>query len=198
MPFIPFAATVGAWLGTSEAVGGAVIASVAASVAGAAVSTTSAIQQGKAQESMYKYQSDVAKRQQEMATQAGETNIDLTQDKAKRDTLDLQRKYALVTGAQRATRAAMGIGGGSVSEGDIATDTFNTKSLDETMIRYNADLKSWAIRNQTASEVWGLGTQANQYTYAGRNAARAGIISGTGTIFSAAGNLGMDYMRLKQ
>lgn len=162
---------------------------VAATLFGGAVSAYGQYQQGQAQKKMNQYQADVATRQQEMAQQAAETNIKLTQYQAAEDTKMLQRKYMLVEGAQKATAAAMGVGGGSVTEGDIATDTFNTRKLDENMIRYNADLKSWAIRNQAAGEIWGLGTQKEQFTYAGKNAARAGMISGTGTIFSTVGNV---------
>jgi hypothetical protein len=169
---------------------------VAATLFGGGMTAYGQYQQGQAQKRMYQYQADVATRQAEMVKQAADTNVKLTQFQASQDTKMLQRKYMIVEGAQRATRAAMGVGGGSVTEGDIATDTFNTQKLDENMIRYNADLKSWAIRNQAAGEIWGLGTQKEQFTYAGKNAARAGKIGATGTIFSTVGNaalMGAEY-----
>jgi len=168
------------------------IAAMAMMLVGGAMSAYGQYQQGQAQKKMNQYQADVAQRQAEQVQQAADTNVKLTQFQASQDTKMLQRKYMLVEGAQKATAAAMGVGGGSVTEGDIATDTFNTRKLDENMIRYNADLKSWAIRNQAAGEVWGLETQKEQYTYAGKNAAKAGAIGATGTIFSTVGNvLGM-------
>jgi hypothetical protein len=168
---------------------------VAATLFGGGMTAYGQYAQGQAQKKMYQYQADVANRQAEMAQRAADVNVKLTQFKASQDTKALQRKYMIVEGAQRATRAAQGIGGGSVTEGDIATDTFNTRQLDEEMIRYNADLKSWDIKEHAAGEIWGLGTQANQYTFAGKNAARAGAISATGTIFSTAGSVaGMGAM----
>jgi hypothetical protein len=158
---------------------------------GGAISAYGQYQQGQAQKKMYQYQADAANAEAKQVQQAADTNVKLTQFQASQDTKQLQRKYMLVEGAQKAGAAASGIGGGSVTEGDIATDTFNTRKLDENMIRYNADLKSWAIRNQSAGEVWGLKTQAEQYTYAGKNAATAGKIGATGTIFSTVGQAAM-------
>jgi phosphatidate phosphatase APP1 len=170
---------------------GVALAGLAAtSLAGAGISAFGQYAQGQAQKSEMKYQSDVANRQAEMAERAGAQNVRLTQYQASQDTQALNRKYAVLRGAQKAAFGSE-IGGGSVTEGDVATDTFNTQTRDEEMIRYNADLKSWAIKEQAGGEVWGLKSQANQFTYAGKNAARAGMISGTGTIFSGVGNTAM-------
>lgn len=173
------------------------VTGIVLAVSGGAISAFGQYQSGQAQKKMYDYQAAVATRQQEMAQQAADTNVKLTQFQASEDTAQLNKKYALVEGAQKATRAAQGVGGGSVTEGDIATDTFKNQTLDEMNIRYNADLKSWAIRNQAAGEIWGLETQKNQYTYAGKNAATAGAISSAGTIFSTAGSAAYNYGRLK-
>ena len=174
--------------GTSERGSWIAVAAVVISVVGAGVSAYGQYSQGQAQKKMYKYQADVAERQAQIDQQTSETNAHLTQYQASQDAKQLQRKYMIVEGAQKASRAASGLGGGGVTEGDIATDTFNTKNIDESMIRYNADLKSWGIRNQAAGEIWGLGTQINQYSFAGKNAAKAGAISATGTIFSGVGS----------
>jgi negative regulator of sigma E activity len=47
MPFVPFAATVGTWLGASAAAGGAAIAGVTAAVAGGVYSTVSSAAQAE-------------------------------------------------------------------------------------------------------------------------------------------------------
>jgi hypothetical protein len=204
MPFIPFAGAAGAAMGAGAAsssaaawAGGIAIASVASSIAGGTMSAMSAYSQGQAQKSMYKYQADVAERQQAMAAQSADMNSQLGQLQASQDAKQLQRKYMVIEGEQRANAAAMGIGGGSVTEGDIATDTFNTRKADEDMIRYRADLHSWSLKNQAVGEIWNLGNQASMDRVAGRNAAKAGAISGTGTIFSTAGNVGLSAYKLK-
>ena len=163
------------------------VAAIVLTVAGTAVSAYGQYQQGQAQKKMYDYQASVANQQQVLAQRTAEENSRLTQQAAMEDTKQEQRKYAVLEGAQKAAGAASGIGSGSVSEGDIATDTFNTKTLDEQMIRYNADLKSWDLNRNAGMEVWGLGTQANQYRAAGKNAVTAGKIAATGTILKGAG-----------
>ena len=163
------------------------ITAIVTSVVGGAISAYSMYAQGQAQKKQMAYQSQVAQRQAEMAQRAADQNIRLTQYQASEDTKALQRKYMVLQGAQKAAFGAE-IGGGSVTEGDIATDTFNTRTLDEQNIRWNADIKSWALRNQAAGEVWGLQTQSDQFTYAGKNAAKAGTIGAVGTIFSSVGS----------
>jgi hypothetical protein len=177
--------------GQSAFAAGIMATALAASLVGTGVSAYGQYQQGQAQKAQNDYQSKVANRQAEMQTRAAESNVRLTQYQASQDTQALNRKYAILRGAQKTAGAAAGLGGDSVSEGDIATDTFNTQTRDEEAIRYNADLKSWNIKNQTAGEVWGLKTQADQFTYAGKNAAKAGMISGTGSIFSGVGSTAM-------
>jgi len=157
-------------------------------IVGGGISAYGQYQQGQAQKKMYQYQADVNAQQAIMAQRAADANVKLTQYQASQDAKMLQRKYMLVEGSQRAAFAAQGLGGGSVTEGDIATDTFKTMKLDENMIRYNADIKSWEIRNRSANEIWKLEAESRQFTYAGKSAARAGAISGTGTIFSSVGS----------
>ena len=150
------------------------IIGVVASIVGGIVSGVGAYRQGQAQKKMYQYQSDVASQQQKEAQKAADANVRLTQIQASEDAAQLQRKYMVLAGEQKATGAAMGIGSGSVSMGDIETDTLNTRTADENMIRYNADLKSWDIRNQAANEIWGLETLKTQYGFAGKQAAASG------------------------
>lgn len=196
MPFIPFALTVGTALGVSEAVGGTIIAGTAAALAGTGIAAYGSYQQGQAQEAQANYQAAVAVRQADMSQRAADQNIHATQAQAAEDSKELNRKYAILEGAQRAAFGAE-IGGGSVTEGDVATDTFTKRKYDEANIRYNADLKSWAIKEGSMGEQWGLKTQADQYTYSGKNSRKAGIISGTGTIFSGVGNATSNIAAIK-
>jgi hypothetical protein len=163
------------------------VAAIVLTVVGGAITAYGQYQAGQAQKKMYQYQSDVASAQQKMDQQAADANVKLTQYKASEDNKMLLRKYDVLEGSQKAAAAGMGMGGGSVSEGDIATDTFNTRNAEEQSLRWNADVKSWAIRNETAGEIWGLDTQINQYGFAGKSAARAGTTAAVGTIFSTAG-----------
>ena len=166
---------------------------------GGGISAYGQYQQGQAQKRMYNYQAAVAQEQARQAELTAATNVKLTQFQASQDAKQLRRKYSLVYGTQKASLAAQGISG-SVTAEDIQTDTLNTEIEDLDNIRYNADLKSWNIKNQAAGEAWGLRTQANQFTYAGKNAAKAGTVGMAGTIFSTAGQAatsGYNFLKIK-
>lgn len=164
---------------------------VALSAVGAGVSAYGMYASGQAQKQQNKYQQAVVQQQAILAKRAADQNTQLVQLQASQDTKQLQRKYAVLEGAQKAARAASGLGGGSKTEGDIATDTFRTQSLDEQAIRYNADLKSWNISQNAGMEVWGLDTQANMYGMAAKNAAIAGNIGAGSTILQGASSVAM-------
>jgi len=173
---------------------------VGAALTGAAVSAVSSYKQGKAQQKMNQYQADVANQQAVLAQRAADQQSALEQLKAQRETKQLHRKYMVLEGIQKAARAASGVGGASVTEGDIATDTFRSKTLDELAIRYNADLKSWDLKQHAGLEKWGLSNQANMYGMAGRYAMQAGQYAAAGSIISGAGqaaNYGMSYSSYK-
>ena len=161
---------------------------VGLTVIGGAVSAYGQYQSGQAQKKMMNYQADVANQQAVLAQRTADQKSQLTQTQAMLDTKQLQRKYAILEGTQAASRAASGVGGGSGSSGDIATDTFKTQSLDEQMIRYNSDLKSWDLQQHAGMEVWGLGAEANMDRQAGKNAATAGTTAAAGTVLQTAGS----------
>ena len=166
----------------------AVIIGALAGIAGAVIGGVSASKSAKAQKKMSQYQADVANQQAILAQRQADQNSALVQLEAQRETKQLHRKYMILEGIQKAARAASGLGGGSVTEGDIATDTFRTKTLDEIAIRYNADLKSWDLKQHAGLEVWGLGNQANMYGMEGRYAQMAGNYAVAGSIISGVGS----------
>ena len=173
------------------------VVGIALSAASAVGGGIMAYQQGKSEEKMYKYQQAVAKQQAELTQRTAEQNVRLTQTAAAQDTKQLQRKYMVLAGEQTAARAASGIGGGSVSEGDIATDIFRTQKLDESTVRYNADVASWNINNQAALEKWGLSTQAAQYGMAAKQAKKAGTIGLVTGILGGASSVAKGYSSYK-
>ena len=170
---------------------------IALSAASAVGGGIMAYQQGKSEEKMYKYQQAVAKQQAELTQRTAEQNVRLTQTQAAQETKQLQRKYSVLAGEQTAARAASGIGGGSVTEGDIATDIFRTQKLDESTVRYNADVASWNINNQAALEKWGLSTQATQYGMAAKQAKKAGTIGLVTGILGGASSVAKGYSSYK-
>jgi len=195
---MPVFAGIGAFLGASAEAAAAVGIAAVSTAVGTGLTVYSMQAQAAASQKMAQYQSSVAARQAMLAQRTADENVRATQMQASLDTAQLHRKYAVLAGSQKAASAASGIGGGSVSEGDIATDTFRTQNLDEMMIRLNADLRSWDLTRQGELESWGLGTQATQYKMAGESARAAGNINTAATILQGAGTIAKEYTGYKE
>ena len=151
---------------------GSVISTVAA-VAGGVM----AYKQGVAQSKALRYSQAVSEQEALNAERIVDKNSQMQQYQASQDAKQLQRKYMVLEGQAEAARAGSGIGGGSVSEGDIATDIFKSRKADEMTIRHNADLASWQIRTAGDFDAWSARTQAAQYGAASKEALKAGKMS---------------------
>lgn len=163
-------------------------------------------QQAKAASKMYQYQAALTQQQsrlnKEYAAEQKKNlektsfeNISAVQNQAAEQSKQLARDVTRLTGTQRATMGALGIGG--VTAVDISLDTFDKAKMDELAIRYNANVKSYQIGHQAKGEVWTLGeetkfksfaleSEAVQYGAAAKNARRAGNIAMTGTLLNTA------------
>jgi hypothetical protein len=145
-----------------------------------------AYENSKAQVKQYKYAQAVSEQEALNAERVADKKSEMAQYKASQDAKQLQREYMVLEGAAESSRAASGLGGGSVSEGDIATDIFKTRKLDEMTIRHNADLASWEFRNEGAMKAWAARTEGEQYGMAAKAAKKAGEMSlMTSILFSA-------------
>lgn len=163
-------------------------------------------QQAKATSKMYDYQASLAQQQsrlnKEYAAEQKKNlektsfeNISAVQNQAAEQSKQLARDVSRLTGTQRATMGALGIGG--VTAVDISLDTFDKAKMDELAIRYNANVKSYQIGQQAKGDVWTLGeetkfksfaleSEAVQYGAAAKNAKRAGNIAMAGTLLQTA------------
>lgn len=187
-------------------------------MAGGIVSAVGSQQEGAATSRMYKAAAGNTDVEAEILRQTAATNVMLvkrnmeqnvqaTQMDASLQARDLQNIITKVRGTQKATSAASGVGGGSVTEADIAQDTLNKEKMDEIAIRYNAEAESaaltseareneWRIQNDLQNQVWGLKVQKSQYLEAAKNAKKAANIQSLSTILSTAssvGSMGMQY-----
>lgn len=163
---------------------------------GTGLSAYGAYAQGQAQKKMYQYQAGVAERQEELTKRTAETNVTLTQTQAAAEAKQHARQMLALEGAQKATEGAMGIAG-SVSAADIGASTFNTGKLDEMAIRYNADIRSWGIREGANIGVWDLENQRKQYLMAGKNAAMAGNIGAASSLLQGASTVAKGAYNMK-
>lgn len=169
---------------------GGVLTAVAigAVVGGGALSAKGAYDEGVANKNMYDYQANATGVQQDLATRAAEQNTTSIQTQASQDSKVLARRAAQVAGAQKSAMAANGVAG-SVTANDIALDAFDTAKLDQMAVKYNADLKTWAINEDLKGELWNLEATKNQYKQAGKNAKRAANYKMATSIIGTAGQL---------
>lgn len=187
------------------------IAAITLTAAAGGMAAYGQVQQGKVQQKMYQYQASLAlqnaKLTREYAEQqkksiegAAESNITATQGSAAEESKRLARDITQLTGTQRATIGALGIGG--VTAADIAVSSFDRAKLDQMAIRYNANVKSWQYGEEAKSNIWTLGEEtkfkvwsleeeAKQYGVAGKYARKAANIAATGTILSTAASMAM-------
>lgn len=188
-------------------------------------------QEGKAQQTMYNYQSALAMQQATMTrkyaemqqkamaeraemekraiTEAAIANITAEQAAAAERARRLAGDIAELSGQQRATIGALGIGG--VTAADIAVSTFDKSRLDQLAIRYNANVRSWMIAGgakreawelaeetkyglwtlgeETKMRTWALKAEAGQYRLAGKQAKKAAKIGMATTLLSTAASM---------
>ena len=168
--------------------------SIATSVIATGTTAFGQYQRGQAQKKMNQYNVDVAAQQAMIEKRTADTNVTLVQDQAKEAAKQQRRNLAMLEGEQKGMLAAQGVGGGSVTEADIMESTLDTAELDREAIRYNADSRSWAIKEGANFGAWDLANQSNQYTMAGKNAARAGNIGATASLLQGASQVaGIGY-----
>lgn len=158
---------------------------IGASLAGAGVAAYGSYQQGQSAKAMNNFQADMAGQQSMLAARAAEQNTTLTQIQAANQSKNSARDFARLEGAARAAQGANGTAGSGTSL-DISKSNFDTHELDMQAIRYNADVNSWAIKNQLAGEQWNLAAEGTQYKAAGRNAAKAGNIGAVSNLLQGA------------
>lgn len=147
------------------------------------------VEAGKAQQKRNEYEAQLAEVQAGLVRRTAEQNKTLGQDIASQRSKTLAQKTAELAGTQKATAAASGIGGGSVTTADIAKDTVTKDALDKAAIKYNADIDAWNIEQGTRGKEWALKSRAKQFRTAGRHAVRASKIAATSTLLSSAASV---------
>lgn len=163
-----------------------VAVAVTTAVAAGGYTAYSQYQQGAAQQRFSNYQSAQEKLNAQAALNVAAKQSELVQDQQEFSGQDQAFNAARLVAAQRTTEAADGIASNSVTAEDIAKDSFVKQRKDESMLKYNADLKSWSIETQGNEEAFQHTQQGTLDTYAGKAAKVAGQVAATGTLLSTA------------
>lgn len=163
------------------------VAAIATTVAAGGYTAYSQYQAGQSQNKYYQYMSDQSRLEGQAALKQGEAQSTAIQDQAKLEGRQLSSNQSEFNASQRAALAASGVTG--VTAEDITSSTFSKEKLDQALLRYNADTKSWEANTNASYKNWESNVQADQYGYQGKAAKYAGKTQAVGTLLSTAASV---------
>jgi len=156
-------------------------------VASGAMQAYGKYQEGKSTNAYYQYMANQNQEQAKLVEKTGEAQSRLIQDTASREGKTLAEGQAKTRSSQKAALASAGIVGGTPE--DIVSDTLRTQFLDESALRYNADVKSYEATEGAKTQAYGLRSQADQFRFAGKQAKKAGKIGAFTTLVGTAAGM---------
>jgi hypothetical protein len=142
--------------------------------------------QAEQQNKYYNYLADVNEQQALIEEKTGRAQSRAIQDVQMLEGKRLSQSNVKFRASQAARLAASGVPLSSVTADDIYKETMTQQQLDENLLRYNADVRSWEANQGAAISAYGLRTQASGYRTAGRNALAVGRYSARGTLLGSA------------
>lgn len=152
--------------------------------AGGGYSAYNQYKEGSAANKYYQYQADQAEQEAQNAEKQGALQSKLIQDSAKEQGKNLKTSQAEFNASQKVALVSSGQSGATAE--DIVSDSQRKQNMDEALLRYNADAKSWEVQNQMRNNAWATRVQADQYRYAGKNAKAAGKRKSFSTLLGTA------------
>lgn len=167
---------------------GAANLSLAAGAIGGVVSGVSAYQQGKSQQAMYDYQSQVATNNAKIAN----NNAALERQEGIEESRLQRMKTIQAVGNQQAAMAANGL---DITQGtplDVIEDTSAMGELDALQVQYNSERKALAYEAQANN----FTNQANLDSIAGQNAYSAGLMNGAAAGLNGLGDAARSVSRV--
>lgn len=167
-------------------------------VAGGFMQYQGARAQGKAEKAYYNFLARQAEGDAEEVLATGEREVTNIQDAAGRTQGVLTNSVKELEGRQAVVQAANGVGGGSVTTEDIARDTLNKQKMDEMVIKFNADAKSYETRIGASEEAGALREGAIMNRAGGMNAARAGRRNADASLLGTATQVASSWDRWSQ
>lgn len=152
---------------------------------GGVFSAISEYQAGAEESRFYKYMASTAERNALLAEKRGEAQVSSIQDVASKEAQQLREEEKALSATQKVAQASSGIIGGVTAQ-DVTIDTFNKAKMDELMIRFNADVRSREVFDQSTFEAMNLRQQASQFKLSAKQAKQTGLIKArTGLLTTA-------------
>lgn len=144
-------------------------------------------QEGVANSKYYQYQADQARQEGKIAIERGQRQSELIQDTAKAEGKNLKTSQAEYNASQKVALAASGMSGTTAE--NIALDSMNKQQMDEAVLRYNYDTKSYEVTEGAKYQKYASDVAADQYGYASKNAKRAGKMAAFNTLLGTAASV---------
>lgn len=152
-----------------------------ATIGGGVASAMGQYQAGQAENAKFQYQAGVAKINQDIKKQDAEYFRDVGEVEAQRSGFATRERVSNI----KSTQAGSSVDVNTGSPAAVRESQIDIGQQDARIIR------AAAARRAYGSEIEGmnLGTQAEMYKFAGKNAETAGKLKATGTLISTAGNV---------
>lgn len=160
------------------------VLATATTVGGGLYSANAQNQSGVAMNSYYQSLAQQDRQLGASVIAQGERQSNLIQDQAAQEGKQLKTGQAEFNASTRAQLAANGVQGQTVN--DIQNNNFTKQQLDESLLRYNADAKSYEARTKAAYDSYADNVQANNYDFQGRSAKAAGRTGAISTLLGTA------------
>lgn len=118
-----------------------------------------------------------------------EDQVKINNYEASLDESELRSETKKLEGRQKTVQAASGVYGDSVTAQDIAYDTATKEAMDKSVIRYNANMKSWATKIEAIDTAFNLKREAGYNRISGEMARKASRTAAVGSILGSASQI---------
>lgn len=141
------------------------------------------------------YLADLSEKQAGAVAQTGRLQRRMITEGASRAAQKAAVASFSLQGAQRAAAAGAGLGGGSVTSENLATDEATKASLDDLYVRLQADTQKFLNKRDEDAQIENLYNQATGYRMGASNANIAGNINMASSLLSGAGQVANIWYR---
>lgn len=163
------------------------LVAVAATVGGGLYSANAQQQQGAAMNNYYQTLAQQRQAEGDYAVGQADRQEKLIQDQTQQEGKQLKTSQTEFNASTRAQLAASGVQGQTTN--DIQNSNFTKQQLDEALLHYNADLKSYNVRESGRLNKYEADTQSNDYLYQGRVAKQNAKTNAISTLLGTASSV---------
>lgn len=154
--------------------------------------------QGDMQESYYNFLAEQSRFKANLLKKEGEEQSQLIQYQASQLSKKLSENVRKTESTQRSAMISNGLDLGSVTAEDLINDTIHKASLDDMIIRYNADLAAYNAKKNAIYSSFDAYAQGAGQSLAGQIYGAAGNLGATNTLLSGASQTALNAYQIGQ